>query len=87
MVQRCSNPSHQAYDRYGGRGITICDRWLRSFYLFYQDMGDSPEGTSLDRIKVNEWYAKENCRWADAVTQANNKRSNGDSEDSEDPPF
>lgn len=74
MKARCLNKNNQAYHNYGGRGITICDRWLESFMNFYEDMGKKPKGSSLDRIDNSKGYSKENCRWADKVTQALNTR-------------
>lgn len=75
MIQRCTNPDNQAYKDYGGRGISICDRWM-IFETFYEDMGERPESTSLDRINVNGNYEPGNCRWATQEVQHNNKRSN-----------
>lgn len=71
MKWRCNNPNYRAYDRYGGRGITYCDRW-ESFSNFLEDMGDRPDGCTLDRIDNNCGYYKENCRWADQTAQMNN---------------
>lgn len=75
MVQRCTNPKNLRYANYGGRGITVCDRWKNSFAAFFEDMGERPANTSIDRIYVEGNYEPGNCRWADPVTQANNKRA------------
>lgn len=73
MVRRCTMPSQSTYPSYGGRGIVICLRW-RDFRNFLEDMGEKPEGMTLDRIDVNGNYEPDNCRWADAKTQHRNKR-------------
>jgi len=73
MKQRCLNPNNRDYKDYGGRGITVCDRWMK-FENFFADMGERPEGTTLDRIDVNGNYEPNNCRWATSDIQASNKR-------------
>ena len=77
MRGRCYQTSHNAYAYYGGRGITVCDRWLvrgQGFWNFVEDMGPCPEGHSLDRIDNDKGYSPENCRWATQKVQYRNQR-------------
>jgi hypothetical protein len=73
MKRRCSNPKRNSYERYGARGITVCERW-KSFVNFLEDMGERPQGKSLDRINNNGNYEPGNCKWSTATEQANNRR-------------
>ncbi len=72
MIQRCTDPKHGSYALYGGRGITVCERWLR-FEHFLTDMGEKPHGMSLDRIRSDLPYTPENCRWATRIQQNANR--------------
>jgi hypothetical protein len=74
MVERCTNPNSAGYKNYGGRGITICSRWLR-FDLFLEDMGVPPKGYTLDRRDNDKGYSPENCRWATPKQQRANQRA------------
>jgi hypothetical protein len=75
MRKRCQDERNIGFAAYGGRGIRVCDRWDRSFANFLADMGERPDGTSLDRINTNGHYEPGNCRWADIMTQNSNTRS------------
>lgn len=74
MKQRCFNPSFKQFKDYGGDGITVCTEWL-VFENFYRDMGDPPQGTTLDRRDNNGDYNKANCRWATRAQQTQNRRN------------
>jgi hypothetical protein len=78
MKHRCSNPNHKRWMGYGGRGIKVCDRWLGDdgFKNFLEDMGERPEGTTLDRINNDGNYEPTNCRWATDSEQNKNRRKN-----------
>jgi len=74
MKDRCTNPNNKAYHRYGGRGITVCERWLK-FDNFLADMGQPIENLTLDRIDNNKGYSPRNCKWSTCMEQARNRHT------------
>lgn len=76
MKNRCNNPRSADFHNYGGRGISVCERWRNSFEAFIEDVGEGEAFLSLDRIDVNGNYEPGNVRWASAITQGNNRRGN-----------
>lgn len=75
MKRRCAYPNPRGYQNYGGRDITVCARWDESFSAFLMDMGERPEGKTLDRINPDGNYEPTNCRWATASEQRRNHRA------------
>lgn len=78
MKQRCSNPKTSGWANYGGRGITVCQEWQDSYEAFLRDMGEAPDGLTIERINNDLGYYKENCRWATKKEQAENQRPRKD---------
>lgn len=75
MLARCNNPNTTGFPNYGGRGITVCERWTK-FENFLADMGEVPPGLTLDRVRSEGNYEPGNCQWADWDAQENNRRNN-----------
>lgn len=75
MIQRCTNPQSSRWKDYGGRGITVCERWM-TFADFLADMGVKPPRTSIERTRNDVGYEPGNCTWATSKTQSRNKRNN-----------
>lgn len=76
MKARCYNPSYESFERYGGRGIIVCDRWKNNFEDFLIDMGYGEKGLSIDRINNDGNYEPNNCKWSTRLEQENNKSTN-----------
>ena len=76
MIQRCTNPHTKDYKDYGARGIRVCERWLDSFENFLADMGERPEGMTLERLNNDGNYEPSNCQWATDMEQKNNRSDN-----------
>jgi len=73
MLQRCGNPANKSYPRYGAKGITVCERWRGSFIAFLEDMGERPQGKTLDRKNGALGYSPDNCKWSTPREQVLNR--------------
>jgi hypothetical protein len=76
MIWRCRSECENPSRYYGGKGVSVCDKWKSSFEAFLEDMGERPDDTTLDRIDNSKGYSKDNCRWATKQQQARNRTSN-----------
>lgn len=74
MIKRCHDDTHPYYHWYGARGISVCERWRNDVAAFIEDMGERPEGRSIDRVDNDGDYCPDNCRWATPKQQNNNRR-------------
>jgi len=76
IIARCTRDSHPSFERYKGRGITVCDSWLKSFDNFLSDMGEMPEGKTIERVDNDDGYFRGNCIWATQKDQSVNRSTN-----------